>query len=705
MSPITGRRGIRQRGGSRGREPQTKLEPPFIGGMVTDVHPWELEPNQSPLLQDCIWPKGVPCLRGNWARTGVASVLGGTDKLCGVMAVQFPGSTALDLVIANEAGKIGLATTAGSGIAQALPGFPSSAVLPRCVYRGEAILCTLDGTTPIRRYMGQIGSITAAAGSVSSIAGSPVIVGSGTTFTTQAPEKSYLRFVYVNGAGQLIDVTNHWAHRVGAVESTTRLSMIDPADKTHGGLEWSAYGLGLCALLVIVTDRGTIDYTLGATTIAGRATRWNSSPGGSGKVALIAGIDAVNIGLGTVAEDAIIVTSVSSDIAGVVPASAHATVSDSVYAIVRPLVGRDACVHQDSLFVTGCDWQRRLVFMLPPGASLGFSTNQVDPVATHAAHRAKWIAVPAPDTPGRVEAIFSGGSPGPLLVLATEGTYAVQTIYPPSPSNTQVTLIGPGLGCNDLRSAVSSEYGQYWAGDEAIGGFRRGEVVNLTDGRRGREWRALMRNKSATAIIVSWIVHGHLFVALNDSAGPSTVTWCYDLLREVWCGNITGLSPRAAHSARPVGAAQEAYLVTNETSSQQVAAGGSVALDEGAANGTNQGTFIAETPANLGGDPVLLKRIIDMKVGYELVGAGATLTVKTTDGAAAAGTERALAAGAAGTFLTERVRPVSDVTAAPAGYLGRNVRQFKVRLEGGTSPSTLRVHSLETVTREGGARS
>lgn len=685
---------------------------PFLGGVVTDRYPWELSPNESPFLQDVIWPKGVPCQRGNWGRVGVASLFGNANPLAGVMAVQLAADGSIDLVVTNTVGAIGLATSGRSGVAAIGAGvaLPSGVRVPRAVYHGEVLIPSLDGTTPIVRWMLKTGALTTPSGTIAFVDGSGVVVGTSTTMTTMSPAKTYISS----------DGIPIYSQRVATVESTVRLGLADAAiyDSFTGlNNNYQASPVGFIGLLSKVTDVGAVGLPASPSSNAiGKGTSWATAIPGSGQVGLLANVDWMILpayaepGAAPVSANLKfqrkIISVVVSDTTCIFDTPSGGVTVDQPYVVGRQLVGRDVCVHLGSVFACSPDWAKRRVYMLPPGAILSNETNQVDAKYTGTDRLAKWVDVPAPDTPGRVEAILSGGDiGGPLLALATEAAYGVWTSYPPSPSNTTIRLIGPGLGCNDLRSAVSSEYGQFWAGDEHIAAYRKGQTLSLTEGRRGREWRVLMKAKSATAIIVGWVVNGHLFIALNDASGPQSVTWCYDLVRDVWCGNISGLSPRAAHSARPLGFPQEAYVVTNETASQQVGAVGSVALDEGAANGSNAGAFIAETPSNIGGDPTLLKRVTDLKFGYELVGGGATITVKSSDGFAAPGTEVALPAGSAGQFITQRVRPITDVTQAPTGYLGRQVRQFKVRLEGAGSPSALRVHEMNVETRYQGPRS
>lgn len=674
---------------------------PFIGGLVTDVPQWELRDNESPLLQDVIWPKGVPCLRGNWGRTGAVNPFANANALSGVMAVQYPFTpSTVDLFVSDSGGNLGKATGGGAIVDKAgltIPGGIGERI-PRCVYKGELIITSLSGIGAILRHAGQFGTIST--------------VGSGITFNGTAGQS----IVTVTGSGSLASqtpvgsfITRPWISgsyapgtiKVLSVDGNTSLglSVVHAANITDSVLSATQFasGVGLVGLVTLVTDIGGVSSPGGTgvtpITFTGKATKWLNGAAENG--ATTPG-DLIAFSSASVFANS--VSSVSSDIS-LVTTGGSSTTTDQPHIVARPLPGREACVHQQSLFTAGVPWALRRVFMLPPGADLGALTNQIDATsAVGCAQRfAKWMDVPGPSTSGRVEALLSGGDTGPLLVLATEGAYGVWTTYPPSPTNTTIRLIGPGLGCADLRSAVASEFGQFWAGDDHIATYQNNQCRTLTEGRRGREWRSLMRNRSATAIITAWVVHGHLFIALNDPSGPQSVTWCYDITRQVWCGNITGVNPRYVHSARPVGAPQEAYAVTNETTGQQVAALGSIALDDGAAAGTNQGTLVAETPATLAGDPTTLDRPVDMKVGYEMTGGTGALAVKTSDGTATAGLERTLASGTG--FLTERIRPQTDVSTAAPGYLGRQVRQFKVRLEATGSPSLVRVHELAVATR------
>lgn len=706
--PVTGRRGIRQRGGSRGRETQSKLTPPFIGGMVTDRSAYELDPNESPFLQDVIWPKGLPCLRGNWGVVGDTNPFGSAIAPAGVMAVQFPLTpTVLDFLITSTGGKVTRATSGAAATASIPLASGYTTLLPRCVYQGEVILCDQAGRYPILRNAGSFSSAgTVLSGSATLTLDSTVVTGTGTSFTTALEVGMFLAFGITADGITFIS-------RVAKIVSNTELSLADPAPLSMAAANIYPRATGFIGLGVVTQDSGSVDVTTGGA-VTGHGTGFSTPPANADAPLSPSSNEGPDyIWYATMPQTSAAYTkapiaTITNDTSIALSATTGVTAATAArYFTYRNLVGRDACVHQQSLFVAGCKWFRRRVFMLPPGAPLAGIHNLVDTLWSGPDFLAKWMDVPGPNTPGEVKAVLSGGSPGPLLVIATEGTYAVQTIYPPSPSNTQITLIGPGAGCVDVRSAISTEYGQFWCGPNGIYAFQHGKLKNLTEGRRGREWRSLMKNRSSTATVWSGVVNGHAFFGMKDASGPTTlVTWCYDLNREVWCGNITGLDVFSAHSASPVGFPEELYTAANITSGARIGAIGSVALDEGAAAGTNQGTFIADTPSNLGGDPTLLKRIIDAKIGYELVGGSApTITFRSSDGFAAVGTDKSLAAGSAGQYLVDRVRPNSDVTASPAGYVGRNVRQFKIRLEATNGPSTLRVHELLVTGRAGGDRS
>jgi hypothetical protein len=323
--------------------------------------------------------------------------------------------------------------------------------------------------------------------------------------------------------------------------------------------------------------------------------------------------------------------------------------------------------------------------------------------------------VPIAGATGKNIALLS--TPQGLLVLRSDDAYL--SMGDP-PTNTVIKLAS-GAGCVDLRSACVGNHGEgaFWAGQNGIYRYVGGRVIDLTEGRRNREWRQKMRTfmvdtiyGSTNATISCGVLDSHLFVAVNDViTGSINSLWVYDLTANAWCGDFSGTANVGSmfmYRAGSLKGAQDddiyftAFGSIGTADRSQALRMGGIARDEGGAGTTSMyGTFSADLPESVVGPPDDLTRIIEAKVVYELTGGDGTTKLRLSsnvDGGSY-GTDTDLATNSAGP-QEQRVMPGSDVLAPATGSLGLLGRRHGHRLsQQGTKPTALRVHQVDLVVR------
>ena len=261
-----------------------KIARPFTKGWVTDRPRWSLDAQEMADGQDVFWPRGVAVRRNGWSYTQASDPIGTTGSLSGIMAVQFDASlTNVTYVVTDTTGRVGIANTGSA--TSAFTGTTNVAYLPRTFWNGEVILCPQDGVSPIRRWAGVTSTPSTAGGTVRITRDRTDVTGTSTTFTSQAPVGSYIKFTRKGSFG--------YSYRVTAVDSNTSLSVaVGPwtdswddratARPSASSVSWVARNSGDIGLKAIVTDMGTA--TVSGTAATGNATLWSSGAPGHGAV-------------------------------------------------------------------------------------------------------------------------------------------------------------------------------------------------------------------------------------------------------------------------------------------------------------------------------------------------------------------------------------------------------------------------------------
>jgi hypothetical protein len=680
--------------------------------MVTDLQSWELDSTQTPNAQDAIAPKGVMALRANPAAFAAAP---GAGTLITCYTADLPissGVPSVQQIVADSTGIVYNWFSAGWRAGNGTIGTPS---LIREVYKGEAILCPMDGVSPIRRFagIGIAATPSAATGTVTTTAGSTVVTGSGTNFATQAPIGTFLAIAGIAG----------YSFKVVNVLSATSLAVDTPIPITLStGVGWLSSPLGQIGLSTPVTTVGTITITSGSASVTGTATSF-SSP-----VLLNAALQPGDGIAPTGSFDRLAaINTISSQTALTLTAVQGATYTNVPYVGFRQLVGREARIYSGILFVTGVDWLPNHIFYLPPGADLGVQTNGIQSFATDYgdAHLAQYFTVPSPQASGRIVALLT--TPEGMLVLRTDDAWMVYGT-PTATSAPTFGLFAKGAGCVDMRSAISCEYGQIWCGMEGIYLYTGGRIVDIaSQGGRGREWRALMKNwlvnfgTNLNTVVACGVIDGHLLVSVQRSQSPViNQVWVYDLQANVWRSNFTQIAPTYFNLWRSQTLNMSAGGITDTLYFTQGgnAAGGStdtpklwqdnaMLRDEGAivSDIVYNGTFVVDLPESAAGSTADLDRVIEEKVVYELTGGNTTtkLVCQSAVDGGALGTDASLATTANGP-QEARVLPQSDVTQAAGGAIGVLGRRHAHRItmsatQPAGQPSALRLHEVDLVVR------
>jgi hypothetical protein len=589
-------------------------------------------------------------------------------------------------------------------------------LVPREVYRGEMLFCPQDGYGRIVRFSGApAGVITApaaAAGTVATIAGSNVILGTGTTFTTQAPVGSYIVIGGFPGRSWLVKATI----------SNVQIVIDAPIPAAFGSVSGLAWGLaarfGHVGLCMELPSNGVATFTSASTTVTGYGSNWFATyPEGAPQP----GVD--HIGVRGNYDRVSAVANVTSSNLITLSAAAAATYTQQPYVLYRPAVGREVRYHGGRLYFTGVSWDDTGVYYTPVNAPLGLHQNTDQPSGTLNTNFAVSqcmlkFDVPIQGAVGKNMALLS--TPQGLLILRTDGAYIMYG----DPPTQQVQPLANGAGCVATRASCVGNRGEgaFWGGKSGIFRYIGGRVIDLTEGRRNREWRAIMdqflenyRGGPGEGMCNLAVMDGHLFVSVYDFANVSNrYLWVYDLQSEAWCGNfsmttlthmsmyMSSLSNTPPNASTP-GSPDDIYFavasVTGNIASNQGGRMDAIVRDEGGLGSSNVGTFQAELPESVVGTPSDLSRVTEAKLVYELTGSGATMALESNVDGGAFGTDATLGVTAAGP-QEQRVMPGSDVAAVPTGALGKLGRRHGHRItQTGSKPTALRVHEIDLVVR------
>ncbi len=677
------------RGGLRLRSPGVKSDSgtpvvaPFTGGMVTEVGIEELLPNQSPNLQDVIFPNKIAGFRGSPVAAGPLNTHG--VSICGVAVTdEIPPAT-----IGTNVYHYGYddGTTANSLGGSTAPLLSSAKRIPYVVFQNEILWFAQDGISPIQRTTSApIANLLSQAGTISGAVGTTTITGSGTSFLGYNGVGVYLACPPGIPASQL--ATN----LVVRSSSDTSLSIATPLVYTQSGASYTASAIGVIGLSTVVTDTGVA--SISGTTYTGQGTYWAHSGPGFGAVA-------VGDSLG-IKGQAFSVNPISAVTNDTTLTTLGGTGTNAPYRIHRNLVGTHGCVHNGRLIVVGCAWQRRRVYYTPLVSStqvaglgeipwtLGDITNGNVSYTVQASgsNVCDYVDVPNANAEGAIVAVASTASG--ILVLATDGAYLISGDFPTE----TITNLSPGSDCTDARSVVVAKGSVFWAGSQGIFQFTGGRVVDITAGKRNTEWRATAAGYAG--VCVGYFIKNHYCLSLGIHP---TTTWVYDAIHQVWCGNHT----TTALAACTLTDQDEAYIIPYVLpASQQAMQMHNVFLDPGQCADANA-VFIADLPPSAAGDAVTWKRVTQAIVRLSASG---TVTVQSSmDGlewytSVVYNTDATITGTGITHALTTRIRPVTDSTQSPTGALGQRGRKFQMRITCAQPQSgTIRVFEIKLFPR------
>lgn len=576
--------------------------------MVTDLAAYNIGPQNSAFAQDLISPSDVATQRKGWAYDGTTA--DAAVNLKGIWRAEFIlADVTRTLTASDSVVYIHNPSAGGTSVATSLSG----PYLPRAMYRDELFLCAQDGHQPVLRYSGA-GAASDAFTAGQTVDDTAQFTATSGTFSSDVAPGWYL--VYGEIAPFYIRV----------LEKTSTTSI------TLEGVRWtssSASGAGvvqatgLTTPCVSVYNASTIS-AASDPTVEGAGTKWSTGDWGS----VVAGEDALLPIDPDTGNAAIIAIDSVTDDDTLEAGSTLLLVAGTTYHIMRPAPFRDVAAHKGSFWGTGVAQYPDRVYYSPQGWNPSFPPGLIEPVDPRSAtfgnpsgdYFLEFIDVPSPfDGDGNVAILES---PNPLLVLKRHAVYGVYGEYPTVAS----ALIADGAGCIDIRSAWSFEFGQVWAGETGIFAYINGQVVDLTDGRINREWRALTADFDFGTSDYCTIgeVYGHLIVHITTGGGTTHRTYAYDLRDGAWMSRLTNHKSRYFFSAKVPGEAEKLLWVGDDDQGRVMNSEPAVSLTGIAKDGDGTSPRLqAWTGTGIAGGIDNLSRVVDLQVSANVVDAGA----------------------------------------------------------------------------------
>lgn len=529
--------------------------------MVTDRPPWRLELDESASAQDLIATRGVARQRRGWAYDGTAK-FDTADDGAGIIRVKHVLADDVQTLVSDDDEDIHVHNGNSAGTSLNPPTkFPASGGsfnarwLPRAVYRDEVLWCEQSGESPLIRTSGATHSSTI----------------TGPTTQTITPETSQIRATAGSwseaadaGAFLEFDLSGPWRYPRLTVAATDEITMdnLRPTNMSSvaGNVEINSWGYAFPC--VGVDADGTL--SISGSTATGVGTEWftkghiidsdaflvYNGTADSKTQHFTVGIDAIG------SDTSVTVTSVS-------PRVGSGSATNSAYETLRRMPFKDVATHKGSLWGAGVKQHPSRVYVgrpgwditNPPGVGTGVGDPDEDTMSTDASHfLMDYIDVPGDRDSDPIVAILP--SPGPLLVLKRNKVYGVFGTYP----NFNVELIADGAGCVDIRSAVSLEWGPFWAGEDGVYTYAGGQAVNLMRGKIGREWQDFVSfyydahavYDDTDRINIS-SVRGHLVVHGTGATEQRTYVAEYDTFNPYqtkWMSQFSNVNPTAVASCR-----------------------------------------------------------------------------------------------------------------------------------------------------------
>jgi hypothetical protein len=542
------------------------------GGMNTDSPPWAVGSTQASHMQDVVIYEGIAHQRRGYENyldfnSSASSVVDAgtydiraTGQRISAMTAIASGNYAV--YATNHAAPAWTSVVAPTGIS------PLPQYLARAQYQDEILFCDQLGIYPMLRYMGNTAAPITALGT-SIAAGSAVVPVTGATFASSVnTDTGLFLHPYVSQEAPSLRVTkrdnaNFTVKNINfaaAASNVSSLSVLSP-----WGTTWPA---------VSVNSDGLVTWS--GSTITGDGTQftggsWGSVFVGSGQLAQMN--DSIRAQEPTKWVQYPISSLGSPSATTLNTRGTLISVTGSVaFDVMRRCPFREVEIHQECVWGTGVSQYPRRVYYSPPQWDLQTPPGLAPPWNGVAEFfdpndgRLRFTDIEGSGDGDRVMALIS--SDGPLLILTSRACWgAYGTTWP----NFQRQLVAAGAGCIDTRAAVSQNaYGQYWAGENGIYGFRAGKVTDLTSGRINTQWRDLMRRYEAGtgSYVVAGLARNHLIVSAHLTRGGTDkdVTLACNLGTGAW-SELTNIP---ATSFQMPAIASEETLVTSLKASNQL---------------------------------------------------------------------------------------------------------------------------------------
>jgi hypothetical protein len=518
--------------------------------------------------------------------------------------------------------------------------------LPRAVNKDQLIFCCQNGLSPTLLFSGadvknwsnwsfQPSTFVSVAGQSIMTIGSPQVVEKG----------AYTNTFLTGGA-----VSNPAMHsRITNINSTTSITVEDVKATTANAFVENFAAFGMMYSCIGVYNKGTVSVT--SSNATGVGTNWNSLFDDISGLSTIYGM--ILLGNKPYRHAATFMAGPPTDTTLNVRTP---DITNSAYIITRVPSFKDVCIHNESIYGVGIKEFPSRVYvgppgwnmLHPPGATLPFDFSIEFQSYNTQDFLLDYIDVPNPNDSEPIVAILA--TDGPRLVLKEKKVYGV---YGDPPSLSQ-RLIHAGDGCIDIRSAISTAQGAFWAGRKGIWRYRYGQFKDITDGWMQSEWRSLVERGVYYA---TSSVDGKYYIMSIQTAdiGPTVFpnsfttrnrrTFVYDLEQEIWLPELTNVYIKHSCNTTRYGA-NLVYIEDTDLYGDFGVAGEVYNLSPALNNtgpsrdefGTGPNLSIV-TGDNLSGDPDQESRVIDVNIHANISDPGGTTTlnVKSFQGGALRG--------------------------------------------------------------------
>lgn len=666
---------------------------PFQKGWVRDLSRVQLGMGAAYTLQDAVWTNGVVSRRGPIRRAGSSAPTGdAADTILGVFPwLRSGGST--DLVISyydNSAlnYKVGVipygsydygdsGTTVSSSTISTLPG----AYVPVALYRNEIILAKDNSSFgKLVRYAGAADDATAETGTVALEAGSDVVTGTGTNFTTTLAVGNYVK--------TNTDTLGPLYYMVTKVESDTIVRISSPASITYTGASWTTEGVGYFNIHSLVTEDGEVS-TAPTTTITGVGTSWNT--GGLETIAPAAD-DLIGRTASGSATEYRRISSISNDTTLTVASAPGGAWSTDRYRATRSLVGGAVAIHQGRIWATYPWFDSDRIQVLPQDFGMSTAVNGIDSTITRAiqSRTVESFELEGVRSDGQAIGLLSMPEPGPLVALKTTDAFLIFGEWP----NITVTKLSEGCGAlrqdNGLPGAAAcvTDKGAFWAGANNIYWYRGGgEPRQLLSGKLETIWHGYQATGANSYARVS-AMNDCVFVAFSSGC------WVYNIVNEAWSSWTNATFDFSVVLSAPD--RSDVYVLdSNEIRSLFYTL---VGVPGGSPTAAESGTFELETGEGIFSDIDERFRVIEAKLTYELYPSTARVTVGFGQGTFT--TEATLSGTTYGTapeIQTTIIRPSS-------GNFGTEVRYMRMKLTETVAAADFKLHDVTFIVRKMGDR-